>query len=103
MKPQALILLEDPKARRMAATWPLVKAREGWRAPAEWARLSGVPLSDVRRLAKVLFGSEICLPDGTVDPNAERYLAGLALSKVRRPGRRKTDEEGRAGGDKTIT
>ena len=41
---------------------------------AEWAALADVPRHRVPGIAKVLRAHGICLPDGTVDPLAEKFV-----------------------------
>lgn len=90
MNPEALVLLEgDDIAQRLVATWPRVLAPgEALDAESEaliferWARMSGVPALLVADRAPILFGNEICMPDGTSDPMALGFISQRLLRHV---------------------
>ncbi len=77
MKAAALVYLRDnAAAQRLVVAWPLVSGRdaEESQVAAEWASLADVPRHRVPGIAKVLRAHGICLPDGTVDPLAEKFV-----------------------------
>jgi hypothetical protein len=78
------LLGDDPAARRMLISWPLLPAALTDRARLrEWARLSGVPVSVAARTAVVLERHGLVLPGGQIDAEAAKVLAHIAASELR--------------------
>jgi len=87
MHKAALAFLEDPDARKLVGAWPAVCAlptenTAGRFLEEEWSLASGVPAWKVFRLAPVLESNGICLPDGKVHPDAEKFIRLAALKVV---------------------
>lgn len=75
MRLEALVLIEDDKeAQKLVVTWPSVHAASDDAIDAEWARISGVDIDDLERIAPVLFQNEILGPAGFVDEDAIRFI-----------------------------
>lgn len=78
MKTTSLILLVDcPPAQRMAAAWPILPSHPSRPSRAfftRWAQISRVRAGNPQDIGEALIAHGICLPDGTLDPNAERFL-----------------------------
>jgi hypothetical protein len=84
MKPAALIYLQDSQpAQRLAVAWPLVPAGQR-EDPAAWARLAGLTIADAERYGSVLLAHGICLPDGTLDHDAENFIAAIVAASIPR-------------------
>ena len=86
MKPAALVFLAgNSVAQKLAITWPIVPADERCGFGA-WARLADVLEHRAQAIGQVLRAHEICLPDGTLDPLAEQYIASqVAGTMPKRP------------------
>jgi hypothetical protein len=78
------LLASDPVARRLVVSWPRVDPSLQDRAAlVAWARLSGVPFSQVQRTGTVLLRQLVCREDRTVDPEAQRVCQHLAAEQLR--------------------
>jgi hypothetical protein len=78
------LLGDDPAARRMLISWPLLPTALTDRARLrEWARLSGVAVSVAARTAVVLERHGLVLPGGQIDPEAAKVLAHIAATELR--------------------
>ena len=65
------VLADDPAARRMLVSWPLLPRELKDRALLrEWARVAGVGFSVAERTAYVLERHGLVRADGTIDPEA---------------------------------
>ena len=83
-------LADDEDARRAVLSWPLVPPGLSERgAISAWSRISGVPLTRMRRLADTLRRHELCREDRTVDPEASRVIQHVAAEALRTTKRRK--------------
>ena len=79
------LLAEDPTARRLVVSWQLVPPKlTGRRMLRAWARLAGVDLAAVDRLAPGLQAHEICRPDRTIDPEAGNVINHVAAAMLRK-------------------
>lgn len=86
MEVEALVLLEDnPDACKMVVTWPETCRRapeiEDAEDPLErreilweWAHVSGLLIEQIERWAPMLWETEICYEDGSVDPTAMGFI-----------------------------
>lgn len=94
MNPSALTFLETHEARRLAAAWPIFHARCVREAaefvtqtveervvmqPHVWKEIAACDGTDpMDTLMSALEDNGICLPDGTLDPLAEQFIADAA-------------------------
>lgn len=85
LPPESLVVLDEAVARRMVAAWPQVHATPGggMALTLAWAAASGVPLPAAIRLGTSLRSLQICRSDGTIAPNAAKYMAAVALKGAR--------------------
>ena len=85
MRPTALIFLRDnPAAQRMAVAWPAAFPGDVEGRLARWAAAADVHPALAEKLAHVLAIHGIVRPDGTVEPDAENYVAAVVSASIPR-------------------
>lgn len=78
------LLFEDADARRLTLSWPLVEPHlRDTSLLVTWARVSGVPLSRVKRLSEVLLRHGLCREGRSIDPEALRVCQHFAAEQLR--------------------
>ena len=94
MELRVLAILDDNRdAVKLVATWPIVgphakvevEQREVRIDPDDlehWADVSGVDSDDIQRLLPQLFHTEICGPEGRIDPHASTYLTNVIKARL---------------------
>ena len=96
MELRVLAILDDNRdAVKLVATWPVAGRRADVviderevKIPENdieyWAAVSGVDPDDIMRLLPQLFSTEICGPQGHVDPHASTYLTNVIKARLPR-------------------
>lgn len=83
MNTTACILIASAEPMRLVAAWPLLAPAD--RRPAKlyaaWSALAGVREFDAQRFGPGLMAAGICLPDGSVAPEAVRFIESRLLGK----------------------
>jgi len=74
-----LFLVEGMDAasyRRLVSLWAVAAQASSTKRLERWAQVSGLPLSEIRRLSVPLLAGGICKPDGTVEEQARQIVRG---------------------------
>jgi hypothetical protein len=82
MHASALVFLENPLARRLAAAWPMCNGTN-----TEWLDAAGVTVgeqSTALKTAAALKANGICRANGVTDELAMQYLAAIASEPIAR-------------------
>jgi hypothetical protein len=96
-----VLIVDSPEAQRMVATWYMAWERYadllqvstdtgGQLTPGfkqAWARISRCDIDDVEALVPVLFENELLLSEGTVAPEALRYVQARMVDALQKPPR----------------
>lgn len=67
---------DAPIYRRLVSLWVFAAQATPAKRLAKWAEVSGLPLSEVRRLSVPLITAGICNDDGSVNEQARQIVRG---------------------------